>query len=106
MQGGLGAEAEISGNVLSIRTGHPDIAGLHGKKFLLGLHLKAILDYRYKFEELDGLVVSDIIDPVRSETGAGVRPESIPLGVCNRRMTNEPQYCFDSIVNIGKIAAH
>ncbi len=90
MQGGLGAETEIADNVLSIRIGHLDIAGLHGKKFLSGLHLKAILDYRYKFEELDGLAVSDIVDPVRSETGAGVRPESIPFRVCNRRKVNEP----------------
>jgi hypothetical protein len=73
-QGGLGVEAEIASNILNIRIGHLDITGLHGKKFLLGLHLKAILNYRYKFEKLDGLIVSDIINPVRSETGAGILP--------------------------------
>ena len=85
-QGGSRAEAEIAGNVLDVRIGHPDIAGLHGKKFLLCLNLKAILNYGYKFEKLDRLIVSYIIDLVRSETGAGIRPESIPLRVCGSRM--------------------
>jgi hypothetical protein len=60
---------------------YPDVASLHGQQILLRLAAEALLEHLDVMHELDGSVVSDVVEPVRRPARRGVRTIAAPGGI-------------------------
>lgn len=96
--------AEVGDQIVDIGIGVRHIAGLHGQKIFLRFFAESILQGCYKIQQRHWLIVTDVINPVRRFTAAGIRIIAGPIRVGLRRLIDDFRHPGDDVVDIGKIA--
>jgi len=79
---------------------------LKRKHVLFRLDAEDVFQGFDKSHQLDGIVVSDVVYPVRREACSGVRPLAAPGGIRCRYPVHYPDDTLDYVIDICKISPH
>src|SRR5690606_8997843 len=95
----------VSSKVFRIRPGVGDITRLHWQHAHCGFPADAIFNDGDVAHELDGLLVADVVEPIRGTAGAGVRMRSVPFFIGPCHVIHRPDHALDDIVHVREIPA-
>src|ERR1035438_5200256 len=106
LDGSIGLEADITGEVGDICGGGNDVTGLDGQHAFHRLLAQTLLDHLDKTEEFDGRMVANVIEAVGRGAGGRVGSLASPLRIGDCGPGHCAHHAFNDVVDVREIALH
>src|SRR6516225_2985116 len=92
-----GPVAHVRDEILDVGPSVGNVALLHRQQVLLRLAPETVLEHLDVTHELDGLLVADVIDPIRRFARGRIWPIAVPLRIRGRDVIRRPHNALDDV---------